>query len=72
MKPQCIESAVSDIKITWGHVMSWFSGKGNVYETVVDRQDFIKTLAGACGKTGFRVHACRLMRNHFHAAEYVA
>ena len=32
----------------------------------VDRQDFIKTLAGACQKTGWRVHAYCLMRNHYH------
>lgn len=48
------------------HVMSRANGKGNIYETDVDRQDFIKTLAEACDKTGFQVHAYCLMRNHFH------
>src|SRR3974377_1035117 len=31
-----------------------------------DRQDFIKTLAEACRKTGWQVHAYCLMRNHYH------
>jgi REP element-mobilizing transposase RayT len=32
----------------------------------VDRQDYLKTLAEACQKTGFQVHAYCLMRHHFH------
>ena len=48
------------------HGMSRANGKGNIYETDVDRQDFIKSLAEACDKTGFQVHAYCLMRNHFH------
>ena len=48
------------------HVMSRANGKGNIFETDVDRQDFVKTLAEACAKTGFEVHAYCLMRNHFH------
>ena len=32
----------------------------------MDRQDFLKTLAEACQKTGFQVPAYCLMRNHFH------
>jgi putative transposase len=48
------------------HVMSRANGKGNIFETDVDRQDFVKTLAEACEKTGFEIHACCLMRNHFH------
>ena len=32
----------------------------------VDRHDFLKTLAEACQKTGWQVHAYCLMRNHFH------
>jgi REP element-mobilizing transposase RayT len=31
----------------------------------VDRQDFLKTLAEACPKTDWRVHAYCLMSNHF-------
>ena len=48
------------------HVKSRADGKGNIFETDVDRQDFVKTLAEACAKTGFEVHAYCLMRNHFH------
>lgn len=32
----------------------------------VDRQDFIKTLAEACQKTSWQVHAYCLMPNHSH------
>ena len=32
----------------------------------VDRQDFIKTLAEACEKTGWQVHAYCLLSNHYH------
>jgi REP element-mobilizing transposase RayT len=38
----------------------------DIYVDDVDRQDFLKTLAEACQKTGFQVHAYCLMRNHFH------
>jgi putative transposase len=48
------------------HVMSRANGKGHIFETDVDRQDFVKTLAETCAKTGFQVHAYCLMRNHFH------
>ena len=48
------------------HVMSRANGTGNVFLTDVDRQDFLRTLAKACQKTGFQVHAYCLMRNHFH------
>ena len=39
------------------HVMSRANGKGVAFETDVDRQDFIRTQAEACEKTGFEVHA---------------
>src|SRR4249919_2824805 len=48
------------------HVMSRANAKGNIFETDVDRQDFVKTLAETCQKTSFEVHAYCLMRNHFH------
>jgi putative transposase len=48
------------------HVMSRANGKGNIFQTDVDRQDFVKTLAETCEKAGFQVHAYCLMRNHFH------
>ncbi len=38
----------------------------NIYLDDVDRQDFLKTLAEACQKTDWQVHAYCLMRNHFH------
>ncbi len=33
---------------------------------MLDRYDFIKTLAEACQKTDWQVHAFCLMRNHYH------
>jgi putative transposase len=36
------------------HVMSRTDGKGEMFLTGVDRQDFLKTLAEACVKTGFQ------------------
>ena len=32
----------------------------------IDRSDFLKTLAEACLKTSWQVHAYCLMSNHFH------
>jgi REP element-mobilizing transposase RayT len=32
----------------------------------VDRHDFLETLAEACQKSAFQVHAYCLMRNHYH------
>ena len=44
--------------------------RGDRREAIVrddqDRQRFLETLAEACGKTGWRVHAYCLMPNHFH------
>jgi REP element-mobilizing transposase RayT len=48
------------------HVMSRGDRKKDIYVDDVDRHDFLKTLAEACQKTGFQVHAYCLMRNHFH------
>ena len=47
--------------------MNRANGKGNIFETNVDRHDFVKTLADACEKTGFMfiselVLAARLRR----------
>ncbi len=39
------------------HVMSRGDRKKDIYLDDVDRQDFLKTLAEACQKTGFEVHA---------------
>ena len=38
------------------HVMSRANGTGNIFESDVDRQDFVKTLAETCGKAGVEVH----------------
>ena len=46
--------------------MSRGDRKKNIYLDDVDRHDFLKTLAEACLKTGFEIHAYCLMRNHFH------
>jgi putative transposase len=48
------------------HVMSRGDRREDIFLDDVDRQDFIKTLAEACQKTGWQVHAYCLMRNHYH------
>jgi REP-associated tyrosine transposase len=48
------------------HVMSRGDRREDIFLNDVDRQDFLKTLAEACQKTGWQVHAYCLMRNHYH------
>jgi len=48
------------------HVMSRGDRREDIYLDDVDRQDFLKTLAEVCQKTGWQVHAYCLMRDHFH------
>ena len=48
------------------HVMSRGDRAEDIFHDDVDRQDFLKTLAEACQKADFEVHAYCLMRNHFH------
>jgi hypothetical protein len=48
------------------HVMSRGDRREKIFLDDIDRQDFIKTLAGACQKTGWQVHAYCLMPNHYH------
>jgi putative transposase len=48
------------------HVMSRGDRREDIFVDDVDRQDFLKTLAEACLKTGWQTHAYCLMRNHFH------
>jgi len=48
------------------HLMSRGDRREDVFHDDVDRQDCVKTLAEACQKTGWQVHAYCLMRNHFH------
>ena len=48
------------------HVMSRGDQRQDIFFDDVDRHDFIKTLAEACQKTDWQVHAFCLMRNHYH------
>jgi len=48
------------------HVMSRGDRRERIFLDDVDRQDFIKTLAEACQKTNWQVHAYGLMPNHYH------
>jgi putative transposase len=48
------------------HIMSRGNGRQDIYLDDVDRQDFLKTLAEACQKTGWQIHAYCLMSNHYH------
>jgi putative transposase len=48
------------------HVLSRGDRREDIFLDDVDRQDFLKTLAEACQKTRFLIHAYCLMRNHFH------
>ena len=48
------------------HVMSRGDRREDIFLDDVDRQDFLKTLAEACQKTGWQVHAYCLMCNHYH------
>ena len=48
------------------HVMSRGDRREDIFLDDVDRHDFIKTLAEACQKTGWQVHAYCLMGNHYH------
>lgn len=48
------------------HLMSRGNRRAKIFLDDVDRQDFIKTLAEACQKTGWQVHAYCLMPNHYH------
>ena len=49
------------------HVMDRGNRPERIFLDDVDRQDWLKTLAEACQKTGWQVHAYCLMSNHFHA-----
>ena len=46
--------------------MSRGNRRQDIYLNDVDRQDFLKTLAEACQKTGWQIHAFCLMNNHYH------
>jgi putative transposase len=48
------------------HVMSRGDRREDIFRDDVDRDSFLQTLADACAKTGWQVHAFCLMPNHFH------
>ena len=48
------------------HVMNRGNQRQNIFRDEADRRRFLATLAEACGKTGWQIHAYCLMRNHFH------
>jgi putative transposase len=48
------------------HIMCRGDRRENIFLDHVDRHDFIKTLAEACQKTDWQVHAYCLMSNHYH------
>jgi len=48
------------------HLMSRGDRREDIFLKDIDRHDFLKTLAEACEKTGWQVHAFCLMSNHFH------
>jgi putative transposase len=48
------------------HVMSRGDRRQRIVRDDRDRQRFVETLAEACAKTGWQVHAWCLMDNHFH------
>ena len=48
------------------HVLSRGDRREDIFLDDTDRQEFLKTLAEACQKTGWQVHAYCLMNDHFH------
>jgi REP element-mobilizing transposase RayT len=48
------------------HVMNRGDRREPIFKDDADRQRFVETLAEACAKTGWEVHAYVLMPNHFH------
>ena len=48
------------------HLMSRGDRRDDIFLDDVDRQEFVATRAAVCQKTGWRIHAYCLMRNHFH------
>ena len=48
------------------HLMNRGDRREPIFKDDADRQRFVETLAEACAKTGWQVHAYVLMPNHFH------
>jgi putative transposase len=49
------------------HVMNRGDRREDIFKDDKDRIRFLETLAEACRKTGWQMHAYCLLRNHFHA-----
>jgi putative transposase len=48
------------------HVMARGNRRERIFSDNTDRRFFVQTLAEACQRTGWRMHAWVLMRNHYH------
>jgi putative transposase len=48
------------------HVMARGNRRERIFHDDVDRRFFLQSLGEACERTGWRVHAWVLMRNHYH------
>jgi REP element-mobilizing transposase RayT len=48
------------------HVMARGNQGREVFRDDLDRKAFLTGLGEACAKTGWRLHACVLMPNHYH------
>ena len=48
------------------HVLCRGDRRENIFEDDADRARFLETLAEACERTGWRIHAYVLMSNHYH------
>ena len=48
------------------HVMNRGDRREPIFKDDLDRRRFLETLAEACAKTSWQVHAWCLMSNHFH------
>ncbi len=48
------------------HVMCRGDRRENIFEDGADRACFLETLAQVCQRTGWKIHAYVLMRNHYH------
>ena len=48
------------------HVMSRGDHQEAIYRDDKDRSLFLDTFGEACAKTGWRIHTCVLMVNHYH------
>jgi len=48
------------------HVMSRGDRREAIFYNDAGRVEFLRILGQACAKTGWQLHAYRLMSNHFH------